>query len=67
MYNQDEMPNNTATFVTPNHMLLPSKRNRYLPSGIINTVKQESINQIQNQSISDLVSQNQITGNLISL
>jgi hypothetical protein len=32
MYNEDKMPNNTATFVTPNHMLLPSRYNRYLPS-----------------------------------
>jgi hypothetical protein len=32
MYNEEKMPNHTATFVTPNHMLLPSKYNRYLPS-----------------------------------
>ena len=33
MYNEDEMPNHTATFVTPNHMLI-NGRNRYLPSDI---------------------------------
>lgn len=35
MYNSTKMPNNTATFVTPNHMLYPfspSKPNKYLPS-----------------------------------
>jgi hypothetical protein len=31
--NSDDI-NHTATFVTPNHMLLPSKYNRYLPSEI---------------------------------
>jgi hypothetical protein len=63
--NSDDI-NHTATFVTPNHMLLPSRYNRYLPSTLttINTVSQEQQSQINAQNVTNL---DQITGNLTSL
>jgi hypothetical protein len=55
--------NHTATFVTPNHMLI-NKYNRYLPSPTINTVSQEQQGQLNAQNFTNL---DQITGNLTPL
>ena len=63
--NSDDI-NHTATFVTPNHMLLPSRYNRYLPSTLttINTVSQEQQNQI---NVQNFTNPDQIAGNLTPL
>jgi hypothetical protein len=60
--NSDDI-NHTATFVTPNHMLI-NKYNRYLPSPTINTVSQEQQGQLNAQNFTNL---DQITGNLTPL
>ena len=58
--------NHTATFVTPNHMLLPSRYNRYLPSPPkpIKTTNQE--NTLFNQN-STFISPDNLTQNLSPL
>jgi hypothetical protein len=55
--------NHTATFVTPNHMLI-NKYNRYLPTPTINTVSQEQQDQLNAQNFTNL---DQITRNLTPL
>ena len=58
MYGDNE--NHTATFVTPNHMLLNKTYNRYLPSPLIKTTNQENtlFNQNSTFAFPDNLTQN---------